>query len=115
MLGVVLWCDTQSRKAVFWCEDHRDLAYYEATTDPKCGMPEFDAGDIVRFELRDDPYLRRAYDPCVVSDKSYSELPGWLRSTASVKLTSGPRAQSARGSNAPNPRPHLRLVKASTG
>lgn len=115
MLGVVLWCDKQSRKAVFWCEDHRDLAYYEATTDLAIGKPEFDAGDIVRFELREDPYLRRAYNPCVVSDKGCSELPGWLRSTASLKMTSGSRSRSTQGSNASTPRPHLRLVKASNG
>lgn len=30
MLGVVLWADIDDRKAVIWCEDHGNLAYYTA-------------------------------------------------------------------------------------
>ena len=31
MFGVVLWADPVDRKAVIWCEDHGDLAYFKGS------------------------------------------------------------------------------------
>lgn len=82
MLGVVLWSDQQDRKAVFWCEDHGDLAYYEApeiTSDPS-GF--FDAGDMVQFDVAVEQRLRRALNPRMVQESAFSGLPETLKRTA---------------------------------
>ena len=33
MYGVVLWIDKNAQKAVIWCEDHGNLAYFNPQTD----------------------------------------------------------------------------------
>ena len=69
MFGVVLWSDRESGKAVIWCEDHGDLAFYKETepgTEILLG-----AGDLVEFDVTLDRQFRFANNPRVVSD-SYS-------------------------------------------
>ena len=59
MYGVVLWSDARSNKAVFWCEDHGDLAYFQgdpATVNQTTSC--FDAGDLVQFEVYHEAKLR---------------------------------------------------------
>lgn len=63
MLGVVLWSDHNDRKAVIWCEDHGDLAYFSGAGDSPAEMPPLDAGDLVDFELCQDSHLRLARNP----------------------------------------------------
>lgn len=66
MFGVVLWSDVQDQKAVIWCEDHGDLAYYRK---PKFGRAiDLDAGDWVQFDLSLDEHLRLAHNPKLVSE-----------------------------------------------
>lgn len=82
MLGVVLWSDQQDRKAVFWCEDHGDLAYYEApemTFDPSSF---FDAGDMVQFDVAVEQRLRKALNPRMVQERACLGLPETLKRTA---------------------------------
>lgn len=82
MLGVVLWSDQQDRKAVFWCEDHGDLAYYEApetTFDPS---DFFDAGDMVQFDVAVERRLRRALNPQMVQERACLGLPETLKCAA---------------------------------
>lgn len=61
MYGVILWSDPTVGKAVIWCEDHGDLAYYEAPERAAAveGM-FFDAGDYVEFDITVDRDLKRA-------------------------------------------------------
>ena len=60
MYGVVLWTDASESKAVIWCEDHGNLAYYsepEVTFDSGGAL---DAGDLIQFDLREEREYRRA-------------------------------------------------------
>lgn len=60
MYGVVLWADECDSKAVIWCEDHGNLAYYSAGDQSLHHGVTLDAGDLIQFDLREDPDCRRA-------------------------------------------------------
>lgn len=69
MIGVVLWADARDRKAVIWCEDHGNLAYYTAP-DPSTHEGEvaeaddcLDAGDLITFDIREERDCRLARNP----------------------------------------------------
>ncbi len=68
MYGVVLWSDPDARKAVIWCEDHGDLAFYSAGSDLPLGEVSLDAGDLVEFDVTTERALRYAHNPQVVSE-----------------------------------------------
>ena len=72
MFGVVLWSDEQEQKAVIWCEDHGDLAFYRKSTDA-CKF-EMDAGDWVQFDMTLERHQRLAHNPQLVSEGVYPEL-----------------------------------------
>jgi hypothetical protein len=78
MFGVVLWSDQAAGKAVIWCEDHGDLAFYSsaAHTGADGGLTgtDLDAGDLVEFEVQDERDLRLATNPQVISERLYSGL-----------------------------------------
>ncbi|OAN71348.1 hypothetical protein A8B82_03345 [Sulfitobacter sp. EhC04] len=82
MLGVVLWSDPVDRKAVFWCEDQGDLAFYAAgpATDPCDGF--LDAGDMVTFSTDIVGKLRKARDVTLVQEQVCADLPEKLRDTS---------------------------------
>ena len=81
MYGVVLWSNATDRKAVIWCEDHGDLAFYngqfDEVPDPIAG--EFDAGDLVQFDIRRESDLRLACNPRVIAQDEYPNLASNLR------------------------------------
>ncbi|SMX44754.1 hypothetical protein MAA8898_03051 [Maliponia aquimaris] len=60
MFGVVLWADASDRKAVIWCEDHGNLAYYTGNEQSVHDGIDLDAGDLIQFELREERDVRRA-------------------------------------------------------
>ncbi len=77
MLGVVLWADASDRKAVIWCEDHGNLAYYTGGEQNVHDGMDLDAGDLIQFDLREERDVRRArnlrrvdagYAPGIVHD-----------------------------------------------
>jgi hypothetical protein len=74
MIGVVLWSDTTDRKAVIWCEDHGDLAFYTKSQDSAAQDFSMDAGDLVQFDLTVDRHLRFAHNPRLVADGLYPDL-----------------------------------------
>ena len=80
MIGVVLWSDAAQRKAVIWCEDHGDLAFYREASD-STGM-ELDPGDLVQFDLTTERHLRFAHNPKLVSEGEHAPLPEELRAAA---------------------------------
>ena len=82
MIGVVLWSDQTDRKAVFWCEDQGDLAYYEASASDHSEIAFFDAGDMVQFDIQMERKLRRARDPKLVLEQASAGLPETLRRCA---------------------------------
>lgn len=87
MLGVVIWSNPQERKAVIWCEDHGDLAYFNGETSV-LGDVGLDAGDLVDFEMTTERDLRRAHNPRLVSEDAYQGLDEQLR-------VNKPRSQTA--------------------
>ncbi|UOA31528.1 hypothetical protein DSM110093_01297 [Sulfitobacter sp. DSM 110093] len=80
MIGVVLWSDNSAGKAVFWCEDHGDLAYYEEPIVEIGGGSGFDTGDMVQFDISVHRKLRIAGNPRLVQENAGEHLPDALRS-----------------------------------
>ncbi|NNE51822.1 MAG: hypothetical protein HKN30_05405 [Sulfitobacter sp.] len=82
MIGVVLWSDPQACKAVFWCEDHGDLAYYapDLADEPHAGA--FTAGDMVQFDIAVQRDYREASNAQLVKQNACKGLQKQLRRTA---------------------------------
>lgn len=82
MCGVVLWSNPDDQKAVVWCEDQGNLAYYvEPETGTKSGVA-LDAGDLIEFELREDRQFRRVTNPILLVQDHAPELAQQLGSCA---------------------------------
>jgi len=79
MYGVVLWSDCDQDRAVIWCEDHGDLAYYRGDGHGVSLVKDISAGDLVVFELRDGGELRLADAPRLVGQKTYPTLSSDLK------------------------------------
>ncbi len=77
MLGLVLWCDGTARRALIWCEDHGDLAWYDAGGEGAAAVP-VRAGDLVRVGVSAAPGLRRAWALRIVARGAHAELPRLL-------------------------------------
>ena len=77
MYGVVVWSDLRKGKAVIWCEDHGDLAFYRGSeTTPG----RFDAGDLVKFDVRTDRNFRVACNAELVEENAHRGLTDFLNS-----------------------------------
>ncbi len=76
MYGVVLWSDDSEKKAVFWCEDHGDLAYFSGSDASMAST--LDAGDLVEFDVVWQSKLRTAVNPRIVLEKLDVDLPDKL-------------------------------------
>ena len=74
MYGVVLWSDKRKDRAVIWCEDHRNLAFFNSEATEERRRTEFEPGDLVKFDLREEDDLRLAVDPCLVAPGEYPSL-----------------------------------------
>lgn len=72
MFGVVLWSDVDEHKAVIWCEDHGDLAFYKPSETG--GDISLDAGDLVQFDMTMDRHLRLAHNPRLVAEQVCTDL-----------------------------------------
>lgn len=71
MYGAVLWSDPSSERALIWCEDHADLAFFAAEC---CSTPRLEAGDLVTFTLTTEKSMRVAQDVEVVATEEYPFL-----------------------------------------
>ena len=78
MYGVVLWSDRNSDRALIWCEDHGKLAYYHADSSNEHGFI-CEAGDLVRFQVRDTPQMRYAEQPEIIAAEEYPLIANSLR------------------------------------
>ncbi len=85
MLGVVLWSNTNDNKAVIWCEDHGDLAYFNGTPEDHDALLGFDAGDLVQFDLREEQRQRYARNPRRVGQGAYSGIQESLSDTQPIE------------------------------
>jgi len=78
MFGVILWSDPDREKAVIWCEDHGQLAFYNdhsASILPYA----YDVGDLVEFNVEELDDLRYASDLRLVSQHEYPTLAAALK------------------------------------
>lgn len=91
MYGVVLWSDAQENKAVIWCEDHGDLAFYRQPIDAL--EVALDAGDWVQFDMTTDRHLRFAHNPRLIAEGVYPELADVLSSSSPNEVKPDPPAQ----------------------
>ena len=80
MYGVVLWSDHKDSKAVIWCEDHRNLAFFKKDIGSDGCATDFEPGDLVAFDLREENNLRLAVDPYVVAPHEFPSLARELKS-----------------------------------
>lgn len=80
MIGVVLWRDETLTKAVIWCEDQGDLAFY--TKDAGAEFQEFNPGDWVEFELTISGNVRIAGNLSVLIEQGSPDLADRLSAEA---------------------------------
>lgn len=88
MSGVVLWADKCDGKAVIWCEDQGDLAYFTSgdLTDTHSGTM-LDAGDLIMFDIEQKSNIRLAYRPELINSGHAPELAQSLpMATANTKV-----------------------------
>ncbi|GGB96952.1 hypothetical protein GCM10011363_12010 [Marivita lacus] len=79
MFGVVLWSDAAAQKAVIWCEDQGELAFYTPADGSIHDAPVLDAGDLIRFDVIVEENVRTARNPQVLMPSHSPDLPGKLR------------------------------------
>ena len=74
MFGVVLWSDEAENKAVIWCEDHGNLAFYTQTEAAGVADLSIDAGDLIQFDLREHQQMRFARNLKLVSEDQFPTI-----------------------------------------
>lgn len=74
MIGVVLWSDVREQKAVIWCEDHGNLAFFSKGSSGAMTGQRLDAGDVVQFDLEEERHLRVAHNPRLLAEDEYPTL-----------------------------------------
>ena len=66
-----------------WCADQGRLAYYDSASETAGPPPSLDAGDVIRFELRDEAPRRIVANPRLIEEGGFPELADHLqRATA---------------------------------
>ncbi len=95
MFGVVLWSDAEDDKAVIWCEDHGDLAFYRQNENGE--SKGFDPGDWVEFDMTTDRHMRFAHNPRLVAEGVFPELPDSLGAIRPIQISSAVPAHQSRG------------------
>lgn len=82
MFGAVLWSDRSKNRALIWCEDHGNLAYFDGRDACAQSCSDFEEGDLVTFKVHDGNGMRVASDVQVVSSEEYPFLAHGLRDAA---------------------------------
>ena len=100
MFGVVLWSDMRDKKAVIWCEDHGDLAYY--SQPERSEQAAFDAGDWVQFDLSMVGTCRMALNPRLIAEGVYAALAESLDAGGATDQKSGKPGGRRRDTDAAN-------------
>ena len=96
MIGVVLWSDPCEGKAVFWCEDQGDLAYYVPEIIEATGTDLFDAGDMVQFEVSVERRIRKAHNAQLLQERACVGLPESLRAEPEPEILEARTTRSAK-------------------
>lgn len=87
MFGVILWTDSADHRAVIWCEDHGNLAYYTGGEHSLHDGIELDAGDLIQFDVKEDSDMRRARNLRRVDAGHAPSIVHELRSTSGTRVT----------------------------
>ncbi|WP_189368519.1 hypothetical protein [Tateyamaria omphalii] len=79
MIGVILWSDPSTEKAVIWCEDQGDLAFL--SRDNCSALPDdfFDVGDMVEFDVFAERNMRKVSRANLLRQTHDTSLPDSLR------------------------------------
>lgn len=85
MLGVVLWNDPEAEKAVIWCEDHGQLAFFKGELEDTAHKVELNVGDLVSFEMIEDAHLRYARGVRTLSAQEYPDIANCLAPSATAE------------------------------
>ena len=87
MIGIVLWSDPKLPKAVFWCEDQGDLAFYNPLSQGEEGTLGLTAGDVVKFDIKNESQLRLATNAELLRTEQNNgiNLPEQLQKAADAK------------------------------
>lgn len=97
MLGVVLWSDSTDKKAVIWCEDHGELAYFDGKGSSIFEGASLDAGDLVQFEMQQENQRRLAHNMRRVQQGAYAGLTERLVEAAAPQKEPVPQADRRSG------------------
>ncbi len=87
MYGVVLWTSAADKKAVIWCEDHGNLAFYSGTDQSALGGMRLDEGDLIQFDMNEESDLRQAHNPQLVCQSHSTGIARQLRPGAALRVT----------------------------
>lgn len=90
MFGVVLWSDRQKNRAVIWCEDHGDLAFFKGDCGETLDSVDMEPGDLVQFSVRSERNMRFASHPRLVASDEYPTLAKDLRQAGQLPEVSVP-------------------------
>jgi len=72
MSGVVLWSNENQQKAVIWCEDQGDLAFY---LQEQCqALVDLHEGDVICFDLTLPQNRRMVVNPMVLEEEKCTGL-----------------------------------------
>jgi len=99
MYGVVLWSDVDDRKAVIWCEDHGDLAFYSGQDEAAMNGPNLDTGDLVHFQVSEGQKMRLASNPRLIAESQFPKIAEQLRGSSNAPLPSTRPARRASKGN----------------
>ncbi len=84
MYGAVLWADRSANRALIWCEDHGELAFFEGEPSGPTDASKFEEGDFVAFKIRDGRGMRLAFEVKMVTSEEYPRLAADLRCATST-------------------------------
>ncbi len=96
MYGVILWSDQNNKRAVIWCEDHGDLAFYKSKQKDEFLDNWCDPGDLVRFDIENDGEMRLASNLTLVAADEYPTLARHLKQASAAPVSAvAPSADAA--------------------
>ena len=85
MLGVVIWSAEAESKAIIWCEDHGELAFFGQCQQETVSAERFKEGDLIQFDLAEFDNLRLARNPRRIAQHYCSDLSGVIGKAQAVK------------------------------
>lgn len=94
MFGVVLWSDQIRKRAVIWCEDHGDLAFFSGDGVNALDASDMEPGDLVQFDVRADRHMRLASNPRLVASDEYPTLANDLKKAGETPEFAGAKTEN---------------------